>query len=208
MTTPATGVSSTISAGLQVNGNFGLVGTATIGLDSVVGRNLTVAGSATIQDQRILTLVDLNTLNATITALQATVVSLTTQVAGLSSGNGSGTPVAGAEIQVTKSFTLSSVFPLALTSTLPANAVVDNVKLIVDTAFDGTSATASVGISGNVTKYMSTTDNNLTVVGVYEIEPGLLSDSSGEVILISCSPSASTVGAARIMLTYSIPINA
>ena len=38
--------------------------------------------------------------------------------------------------------------------TLPANAVVDRVSVIVDTAFDGTPS-MSVGISGNASKYVA-----------------------------------------------------
>jgi len=45
--------------------------------------------------------------------------------------------------------------------TLPANAVIHKVKVIVDNPFDGTAPTLSVGIAGTVSKYMGTTQNDL-----------------------------------------------
>lgn len=204
MATPATGVSSTISAGLQVNGNFGLVGTATIGLDSVVGRNLTVAGAGSIQGQRILTAVDLTTLNSTIASMQTTITNLSAQVAQLSGGSSSSN--LGSPVVLATSFNFSSVSPMTFASGLPANAIVNSVQLIVDTPFNGTAPTVSIGVASNPSKYMATTDNNLTIGGVYQTTPGLISDTSNESIIVTCSEGNSTAGSARIILMYSIPI--
>lgn len=90
--------------------------------------------------------------------------------------------------------------------TLPANAVVDNVQMIVDTAFDGTPS-LSVGISGTTSKYMGSGDNDLKGVAttVYQTHPGLVADGSSESIVITYSAGSATVGAARVIVSYSVP---
>lgn len=62
--------------------------------------------------------------------------------------------------------------PLTL-FTLPANAAVLRVAIIVDTAFDGT-PTVSIGIAGTTSKYMSSTQVDLTqaAASIFEVDPG------------------------------------
>jgi hypothetical protein len=89
--------------------------------------------------------------------------------------------------------------------TLPANAVVHLVKVIVDTAFNGTAPTLSIGVSGTTSKYMAATENDLKTTGVYEVDPGLTADGTTNAIIATYSADSSSAGAARIEVSYSIP---
>lgn len=89
--------------------------------------------------------------------------------------------------------------------TLPANAVIHNVKIIVDTAFDGTAPTLSIGIVGTVSKYVGTGDLDLKTANVYEIDPGLASVGTTEALIGTYSADSSSAGSARIEVYYSNP---
>lgn len=89
--------------------------------------------------------------------------------------------------------------------TLPANAIVDKVQIIVDTAFNGTAPTLSIGIAGNTSKYVGTGDVDLKTTNMYEVEPGLVPVGSTEALIATYSADSSSAGSARIIITYSIP---
>lgn len=95
--------------------------------------------------------------------------------------------------------------PLAL-FTLPANAVVRSVKVIVDTAFNG-APTLSIGVSGTTSKYMGSTQVDLTAAAgtVFEVDPGVASNGSTEALIATYAAGAATAGAARIEVAYCIP---
>lgn len=88
--------------------------------------------------------------------------------------------------------------------TLPANAVIESVTAIVDTAFDGT-ANMSVGTSGSASKYFASTDALLSITDRYQVPNQLMADISSEALIISYSAGGATVGAARVLVSYSIP---
>lgn len=90
--------------------------------------------------------------------------------------------------------------------TLPANAVVDKVQVVVDTAFDGTPS-LSIGKAGTTSKYMASTQNDLTAAAdtVFEVSPGLASVGTTEALIATYSAGGATVGAARINVFYSVP---
>jgi hypothetical protein len=96
---------------------------------------------------------------------------------------------------------------------LPIGAVVDRVKVVIDTTFDYdniTPPTMSVGIIGAVSKYMAATQVNLLGApkDVYESNPGEPPVSGApEAVKISFTGSggAPSVGAARVMIFYVIP---
>jgi hypothetical protein len=90
--------------------------------------------------------------------------------------------------------------------TLPANAVVHQVEVVIDTPWD-TAATVTVGISGNTAKYMAATANNLqgTAKDRYRSNPGEAASGSTEALIATYSAASSTVGTARILVTYSVP---
>lgn len=97
--------------------------------------------------------------------------------------------------------------------TLPIGAVVDRVKVVIDTSFDGTTAaTMSVGTSGaGAAKYMAATQVNLkgTAKDVYESNPGELAVSGTDETLVITFAAASggvpSAGVARVMVFYVQP---
>lgn len=90
--------------------------------------------------------------------------------------------------------------------TLPANAVVKNVKIVIDTAFNGTPS-VSIGVAGTTSKYMASTQVDLTAAAgtVFEVDPGLASNGSTEALIASYSAGSASAGAARILVDYVIP---
>lgn len=118
------------------------------------------------------------------------------------------TTVAGGTDKVvcdTTTLAFGSTSPLAMFS-LPANAVVRAVRVIVDTAFNGT-PTLSVGISGTTSKYMASTQVDLTAAAgtVFEVNPGLAANGSGESLIATYAAGGASAGSARIEVDYVIP---
>lgn len=90
---------------------------------------------------------------------------------------------------------------------LPANAVVQAVRVIVDTIFNGTPS-ISVGISGSTSKYMASSQVDLKDAAgakIYESLPALTASGSAEALIISYSAGSATTGAARVEVDYAIP---
>ena len=89
--------------------------------------------------------------------------------------------------------------------TLPANAVVDRVSVIIDTAFDD-SPSMSVGVNGgSASKYIGSGDVLMTSVGRYDVPNDSVANGSSEDLEIYYTPASSTVGAGRVLVTYAIP---
>lgn len=89
--------------------------------------------------------------------------------------------------------------------TLPANAVIDAVVVIVDTAWNGTTPQVTVGVSGTPAKYTAAADVDLKTVGEYRINPGLVANGSSENLIATYTASGATQGAGRIFVEYSVP---
>jgi hypothetical protein len=93
------------------------------------------------------------------------------------------------------------------TFALPNNAYVTKVQVMVKTAFDGTGGTVSVGYSGQTTKFMATSGNNLKVVGAYTREQYTQQNSGGAltVLLTYVAPTGPpTAGAADVLVWFVI----
>ncbi len=90
--------------------------------------------------------------------------------------------------------------------TLPANAVIDRVSVIIDTAFDG-APTLEIGISGTVDKYMDATQVDLTDAAQsrYESHPNHAPLGTSESIIATYADGGATAGSARLVVDYSIP---
>lgn len=89
--------------------------------------------------------------------------------------------------------------------TLPANAVVDRVTIIVDTAFDGT-PTLSVGVNGgSASKYAGSGDSLLSLADRFDIPNESVPSGTDEDLEIYYSAGGATVGAGRVLVTYSFP---
>ena len=90
----------------------------------------------------------------------------------------------------------------------PVGAVIELVRVIIDTPFNGTAPTLSIGIVGTVSKYMASTQVNLkgTAKDVYEVKPAEAAiTGSPEAIIATYVADTSTIGVARIEVYYSIP---
>ena len=89
---------------------------------------------------------------------------------------------------------------------LPANAVVLTVEVIIDTAFNGTPS-LSIGITGSTSKYMGAADLDLTSppASNFEVSPNLPAIAAAEALIATYAIGAATVGAARILVTYAVP---
>lgn len=89
--------------------------------------------------------------------------------------------------------------------TLPANAEVDRVSIIVDTAFDGT-PTVSVGVNGgSASKYAGSGDSLLTLADRFDIPCEEPANASSEDLEFYYSAGGATTGAGRILVTYAVP---
>lgn len=105
----------------------------------------------------------------------------------------------------TTSVAFGSTSPTAM-FTLPANAVISEVAVILDTSFNGTPS-LSVGITGTTSKYLSSTQVDLTqpATTTFEIQPGVASVGTTEAIIFTYAAGGASAGAARILVSYSIP---
>lgn len=103
----------------------------------------------------------------------------------------------------TTSFTFGSASTVSM-FTLPANAIIDTVSVIVDTAFDGTPS-MSVGITGNASKYFGSGDSLLSLTDRFDVPNQLTANASAENLEISFSAGGASVGAGRVLVTYSVP---
>ncbi len=126
-------------------------------------------------------------------------------------GSGTTTWVAnsGATNQLTTdttSLAFGTVSPLTL-FTLPANAVVEAVRVIIDTAFTGGTPSLSVGISGTTSKYLSSTQIDLTAAAqsIFEVYPGRAAVGTTEALIATYAANSASVGAARIEIDYVVP---
>ena len=93
------------------------------------------------------------------------------------------------------------------TFALPNNAFVTKVQVQVTTAFDGTGGTVSVGYAGQVTKFMTTANNNLKLAGAYSKEQYTQQNAGTPqtVLLTYVAPTAGpTAGAANVLVWFVI----
>jgi hypothetical protein len=107
------------------------------------------------------------------------------------------------DVTDTTSFAFGSTSTISM-FTLPAGAAILSISVIVDTAFDGTPS-MSVGISGNASKYVSSSDTLLTLAARYDIYPTDAPDGSSEALQISYTAGSATVGAGRVLVSFCIP---
>ena len=84
--------------------------------------------------------------------------------------------------------------------------MVHEVEVVIDTPFTGTPS-ASVGISGTVSKYMAATQLDLTAAAAtsYVVNPSLAASGTAESLIITYSAGGASAGSARALVTYSVP---
>lgn len=100
------------------------------------------------------------------------------------------------------SFTFSDFGSPLPMFTLPANAVVHDVQVIVDSGFN--SGTIQVGVTGTTGKYMTGSQNDLTTSDRYVSSPNNLPVGITEDIFGTFAGTP-TSGAGRVLVFYSIP---
>jgi hypothetical protein len=115
-------------------------------------------------------------------------------------------PVSGAPTIDTTNLAFGTTSPLAL-FTLPANAIVNKVEIVIDTPFNNTPS-LSIGITGTTSKYASATQIDLTegATTSFEITPNVAANASAENLIATYTAGGATAGAARILVTYSVPV--
>lgn len=97
-----------------------------------------------------------------------------------------------------------STSPVTMFST-GASDVIPEVEIVIDTPFDGT-PTASVGISGNTSKYTSAASLDLTAAAgtSFKFYPNL--DAQGaESLIITYSAGGASAGSARVLTRFVTP---
>ena len=92
---------------------------------------------------------------------------------------------------------------------LPIGAVVDKLKVVIDTPFDGTAPAMSVGLAGSASKYMASSQVNLqgSAEESYESNPGkaVVSGAPEACQIAFAAAVGGSVGSARVMIFYVIP---
>jgi hypothetical protein len=89
---------------------------------------------------------------------------------------------------------------------LPAAAIVEAVRVVIDTTFNGTPS-ISVGIAGTASKYLASNQVDLTAAAttVFEVYPGKAAAGSVEALQIAYTAGSATAGAARVEVDYVVP---
>jgi hypothetical protein len=89
--------------------------------------------------------------------------------------------------------------------TLPTGGIIMSMEMIVDTAFDGT-ANASIGITSDHSMFMGVGDMNLQISAGWNNFPNVAPAVAPEVVTIYYAAGGATVGAARLIINYSVPL--
>ncbi len=85
-----------------------------------------------------------------------------------------------------------------------AGDIINKIQVIVDTPFNGTAPTVSIGVAGTVSKYSAVTDVDLKTAGIYEVNPGLTAGGI-EALIATYAADTSSAGAARVLVFYANP---
>lgn len=111
---------------------------------------------------------------------------------------------ANAEKMDTTNLAFGTASPLSLFSTAAAD-ILSKVQVVIDTPFNGTPS-LSVGVTGTTSKYLSTTDVDLTAATgtVFEVHPGLPA-AGVEALIATYTAGGASAGAARILVTRVSP---
>lgn len=90
--------------------------------------------------------------------------------------------------------------------TLPVNAYIECVEVIIDTAFNGTPS-MSVGKTGAASKYVASTEVDLTMTAgtVFRIYPAQTPVGTTEDLEIAYTAGSASAGAARVVVHYAVP---
>lgn len=99
-------------------------------------------------------------------------------------------------------FTFESTSPFNIGSALPANSIVLKAIVNVDTAFDGTTPTLEIGVTGNTTAIHSDVSTDLTDNDLYISDEYYDVGASAAQIIGTLSVTSATAGSGKIILLY------
>lgn len=129
---------------------------------------------------------------------------LSTDGSGVLSWTSAGGSTASSIKVDTTTLAFGSTSPVSMFTTGAAD-IIPEVEIIIDTAFNGT-PTASVGISGNTSKYTSASALDLTAAAgtSFKFYPNL--DAQGaESLIITYSAGGASAGSARVLTRFVTP---
>jgi hypothetical protein len=89
--------------------------------------------------------------------------------------------------------------------TTGAGDILDELEVVIDAPFTG-SPTMSVGIAGTTSKYLGSTDVDLTAPAgtIFKVHPGLPA-AGGESLITTYAAGGATAGSARIIVHFATP---
>ena len=107
---------------------------------------------------------------------------------------------------VRKAIAFGDSSPITLFN-LPADAVVQEVSVLVNTGYDGTAPQITVGIAGNTSKFTAAIDANLKVIGSYAVTAcrRVATSGSPQALIATYVADSSAAGAGFIDITYVVP---
>lgn len=88
--------------------------------------------------------------------------------------------------------------------TTPSSAVINKIRCVIDTSFNGT-PTVTIGITGQTSKYVGSTQFVLTGTAGDVYEVNLEAASSAENLIATYSAGGASAGSARILVSYEVP---
>lgn len=104
----------------------------------------------------------------------------------------------------TTSLAFGSSSPVSMFTTGAAD-IIDEIEVVIDTAFDGTPS-LSIGITGTTSKYMASTEIDLTAAAFTGFVAHPNKDAQGaEALIATYSAGGATAGAARILVHRATP---
>lgn len=105
----------------------------------------------------------------------------------------------------TTSIAFGTTSPLAMFN-LPANAIVREVTVLIDTVFNGTPS-LSIGITGSTSKYMPATAVDLKSASgdSWSFRPVVAAPVAIESLIATYAAGGATAGAGRVLVDYVIP---
>lgn len=112
----------------------------------------------------------------------------------------------GGSFMESTSFAFGDSSPISM-FTLPANAVIERIQVILDTPFDDAAATVSIAGTTSARTYMGTAESDLagSARDVYQVSPGYTATVATDVLQATLSAGTSSAGAGRILVFYGIP---
>ena len=97
--------------------------------------------------------------------------------------------------------TFDSSASIDLGNLIPINSRIIAVHVAVDTVFDGTTPTLTIGTAASPAQLMLSTENNLTSGGIYTVNPGINYASETQ-LTATYVAGGSTAGSADVIIEY------